>query len=159
MNRADVITALIRAGMFSGPWELDDDVYEPISTAFVVQAWAAWVQSLPPVLQKRIDIGGGNMMTVPNYVPECFDCDNISGQFACFVDLCMARDAVINSKPRGNSAIGRFNFSLGGNPAIRHSRNWFIDYDGNVHVFDAGDCSTPSLTALEKPTISFGESV
>lgn len=159
MTRNDIILSLMRAGMLVGRWELDDDAYEPISAAFVQQAWTAWVQSLPDELKRQLDIGGGKSMTAPRWIPEVYDCDDIALDFGVFLDRCMAVAAVQSGKPRGNSGSGRFDFLLNADPKTGHCRNWFVDYDGNAQVFDAGDCSFPTLTAPERPTVSYGESI
>lgn len=159
MTRNDIILSLMRAGMYAGAWELDDGVYEPISAAFVRQAWGAWVASLPPELIRQIGVGGGKQIAAPKWMEEVFDCDDIALDFGVFLDRCMAVTAVRTGKPRGNSGSGRFDFLLNGDPKTAHCRNWFIDYDGNALVFDAGDCTMFDLSADERLTISFGESI
>lgn len=159
MNRADVIASLASAGLFHGHWEIDDEVYEPVSRAFIQQAWSAWVDSLPAVLRELRDVGGGKTLTFPRYIAEVFDCDNLAQSFATFLDTCMAVDAATNSRPRGNTAAGCFNFLRNGDAATGHCRNWWVDYDGTADVFDAGDGSFPALAPIELPTIFFGESV
>ncbi len=159
MIRADVIAALSRAGMFVGQWQLDDAIYEPISAAFVGQAWDAWVQSLPLPLVRSLEVGGGKTILAPNYQPEAFDCDSIASNFAAFLDLCMARDAVVSHKLRGNTASGRFDYFKNGSDAYGHSRIWFIDYEGTAQAFDPGNRSFAPLTAIELSTIFFGESI
>lgn len=159
MNRFDAINSLGRSDLFHGNWELDDDSFEPISSGFVVACWPVWVESLPDELRERVDIGGGKMQWHPRYIPEVFDCDNIAQDFGVFLNRCMAVDAINTGRPRGNSASGRFNFWREANPAKAHCRNWFIEYDGSAHVFDAGNGQLDGQTSEENKTVFYGESI
>lgn len=159
MNRFDLITALAGSGMYRGAFELDDEVYDPLSIAFVTQAWGAWVESLPPELQIQTDVGGGKTVVVPKWLPEVFDCDNLARDFGAFINRCAAVDAVKLQKPRGNVAAGKYNFWRNGDPAQAHARVWFVDYDNNAHSFDPGDGLLDGLSLAEKLTIFGGESV
>ena len=157
MNRNAVVLALMRAGLYSGAWVLDDDDYDPVSSGFVAQAWEAWVESLPPELRTQADAGGSKTITVPKWSAEVWDCDNLAADFAVFLSRCMAVDAVKTGKPRGNFAGGRLNFSP--TPTTGHCVNWFCDYDGNAHVFDAGNCTLDGLTPTQRLSISAGETI
>lgn len=157
MTRNDVVTALIKAGLFGGDWHLEDDRYDPVSPDFVAAAAAEWVRTLPDELKERRDIGGGAMRFFPRWLPEVFDCDNLGRDFAVFLDRCMAVDAVKRGVPRGNSASGVVAFSpdSGG----RHLVNWMVSPDGTVRTFDAGVLDWCPFTATEKASISDGNSI
>lgn len=159
MTRPDLIASLASAGLYRGAWTLDDAVYDPVSAAFVTQAWEAWVASLPVELRSMVQVGGGKSIAAPLWLSEVFDCDNLAVDFSVFLTRCMAVDAVKLKKPRGNFAGGRFNFFLNGNPATAHCRNWFMDYDGAVHVFDAGNCQLDGMTKAEIESIYAGETI
>lgn len=157
MTRNEAIVSLINAGYFHGHWNLDDDRYDGISTAFVRQAFDDWVHSLPMVLRTLRDLGGGKTRVTPAFLPEVFDCDNHTRSFANFIDEASAVDAATRKIARGNPAFGKFNFVLdGGTP---HARNWMIDHGGFVLTFDpgAGDFTTQSES--EVASIMGGESV
>lgn len=148
----------MRTNLFKGAWGLDDDRYDTMSGEFVVEAWAAWVASLPEELTEMVEIGGGKSMRCPKWIPEAFDCDNIARDFAVFLDRCMAVHAIRTKQERGNAAAGKFNFSLGGDETKGHAANWFIDHDLVARVFDAARCTIRNLTAAEIPTVVGGES-
>lgn len=149
--------ALATAKLYRGMWSLDDEVYDPLSRAFVQLAHADWVASLPPVLRTMRDVGGGKTIAVPRYIPEVFDCDNIARSFANYIDEACAVDAATRRVVRGNPAFGKFNFTA--DVLGRHARNWHLDYDGVAHVFDAGlgDYTPPSEPELA--TVDQGESI
>lgn len=159
MTRSELITAIAAHGLFSGRWELDDNAYDCMSAAFVAQAWERWVVSLPDVLKASLHVGGGKEIAAPFYIAEVFDCDNAAKQFANFLDLCMAADAATRKVARGNAASGFLKFSVGGDANLGHALCWFCDYDGVIHTFEPQNGSLRPLTADEKQTITFGESV
>jgi hypothetical protein len=156
MTRNDVILALMRANLFKGDWTLDDDSYDTMSADFIVEAWSAWVATLPDELTEVVEMGGGKSMRCPQWIAEVYDCDNIARDFAIFLDRCMAVDAIRTQRERGNAAGGCFAFSRDG--TARHMANWFVDHDSIARVFDAARCVIRSLTVAEIPTVTAGES-
>lgn len=157
MTRADAIASLARAGLYRGQWALDDDTYDPVSAAFIVQAGSDFPSFLPAELRTPVSIGGGKTVETVLWLPEVFDCDNIARAFGVFIDICMARDAVTMSRARGNIAAGKFNFNP--TPTTGHAANWFIDHEGIAHVFDAARQADPELTITQLATIFSGESI
>lgn len=129
-----------------------------MSPAFVIEAWFAWVDSLPSELVVIRSIGGVSRK-FPKWIPEVFDCDNIARDFGVFLDRCMAVDHAKNGTGRGNAESGLFKFSLNGDPAKRHARTWVIDHDRVARVFDAGDGDFHTLNGAELNSITEGESV
>jgi len=156
VNRVELINCLSRAGYFTGAWNLDDDEYSPVSVAFIDLAHEEWLKSLPPELLTHRDVGGGKTVPASRWIIEAYDCDNIARDFGCFLSRCMAVDAVKRAIGYGNIAAGKFNFMP--KPGFGHAINWFMDYDGCIHNFDAGSGQLDYLTHAQLATISAGES-
>ncbi len=156
MTRADLTIFIIGAKWWQGRWDLDDNTYDTVSTTFVIEAWEAWVESLPSELRIE-ESRGGKMVALPRYIPEVFDCDNAAADFAVFIDRCLAVDAVKTGNKRGNTAGGVINFLRNGTDS--HARNWFLDHDGHLTSFDAGDGYMYALTDIEKASITAGRTL
>lgn len=155
--RNDVILSLMRAGLYRGQPALDDETYEPVSLDFVNGAALAFPSFLPNELCSTLNVGGGKEVAVAKWIAEVFDCDNLARAFGVFLDICMARDAVISGKKRGNIAAGKLNYSP--SPGVGHAVNWFIDYDSVVHVFDVGRLAEVVFTFEQLQTVDNIESM
>lgn len=159
MTRYEVITALSAGGYYRGWWRMDDDLYDPMSKAFVAQAFKDWVASLPPKLRTTRINSAGETIDIPVWILEVYDCDNQNRSFCSFIADAFALDAVTKGLPRGNAASGKFNFLLGGKPDGGHARMWFIDYEGVAHSFDAGLGDFTTESQVEQDAILGGETI
>lgn len=157
MTRNDITLSLMRAGLYSGQWTLDDVAYDTVSADFVAEAAAEFPSFLPPELRTMRDIGGGKMVVAPRWLEESFDCDNIARAFGVYLDICMARDAVLTKRTRGNIAAGKLNFAP--TPTTGHAVNWFIDHEGNAQLIDAANPMPLVLTEAQRQSISAGETI
>lgn len=163
MTRNELTLSLIRAGLYSGAWALDDDTYEPVSREFVAAAMVEFPSFLPPALRTMIDVGGGKMLAAPLWLPEAWDCDNLARAFGVYGGICMANDAVLTKRPRGNIAGGKLNFikkpATAEKPAVGHAINWFVDHEWNVFCVDCATLNVTDLTDVQRASIFAGESI
>lgn len=157
MTRNELTLSLIRAGLYSGAWALDDETYEPVSREFVDAAMVEFPSFLPPELRTMRDIGGGKTLAAPRWLPEVWDCDNLARAFSVYVGICMARDAVLTKRTRGNVAGGLFKFNP--TPTTAHAANWFVGHDGNAFCVDCAILNVLSLTDAQRASIFAGESI
>ena len=158
MERHLVISALVSQGLFNGLWDLDDNAYEPVSRAFILEARTAWVESLPEELVSRVPVGSSSLrVKTVRWLPEVFDCDNIARDFGVYLSRCMAAKAVRENKTLGNVAAGKFNFQP--SPVTAHAVNWFIDHEGFANTYDAGSDKLNDISAALLKTVSSGESI
>lgn len=157
MTRNELTLSLIRAGLYSGAWTLDDDTYEPVSREFVSAAMVEFPRFLPPELRTMIDVGGGKKLAAPLWLPEAWDCDNLARAFGVYLGICLARDAVLTKRTRGNVAAGLLKFNPTHDTA--HAVNWFVDHDGSAHVVDCAALDTAILTDAMRASIFAGESI
>lgn len=123
-----------------------------MSSEFVTAAWKEWVKSLPPEL---VEIVNGQLR--PKHIDEVFDCDNRAKLFAGFIDLCMARDAVIRGIARGNAASGKLNYTRA--DGTDHAVNWFITHEGVARTFEPQIGAFDFVTTEEASSIDEGESI
>lgn len=159
MKQIEVIGALSAAGLFRGPWTLDDLAYEPVSLAFILAAAEKWVNEvLPEECTEMRDIGGGARRKFPKYVPEAGDCDNQGKSFANYLSECEWAKACRTNQPLGNIAAGIVRFVPDGQPQ-GHLVVWCVDYDGKAHVFDPGLMDVRSLSQTEFQSIYGGETI
>jgi hypothetical protein len=157
VTRNELTLSLIRAGLYSGAWALDDDTYEPVSREFVSAAMVEFPSFLPPELRTMRDIGGGKKLAAPRWLPEVWDCDNLARAFSVYVGICMARDAVLTKRTRGNIAGGKLNFCP--TPTTGHAINWFVDHEWNVFCVDCATLNVTDLTDAQRASIFAGESI
>jgi len=157
VTRNELTLSLIRAGLYSGAWALDDDTYEPVSREFVSAAMVEFPSFLPPELRTMLDVGGGKKLAAPRWLPEVWDCDNLARAFGVYLGICLARDAVITRRTRGNVAAGLLKFCP--TPSTAHAINWFVDHDGSAHVVDCATLDFASLTDPQRASIFAGESI
>lgn len=157
MTRNELTLSLIRAGLYSGAWALDDDTYEPVSREFVDAAMIEFPGFLPPELRTMREIGGGKTLAAPRWLPEVWDCDNLARAFGVYVGICMARDAVLTKRTRGNIACGLLKFCP--TPNTAHAANWFVDHEWNAHVVDCATLNVVTLTDAQRASIFAGESI
>lgn len=157
MTRNDLTLSLIRAGLYSGAWALDDDSYEPVSREFVTAAMGEFPSFLPPELRTVREVGGGQRLVLPRWIPEVWDCDNLARAFGVYLGICLARDAVLTKRTRGNVAAGLLKFFP--TPGTGHAVNWFVDHDGSAHVVDCATLDHLTLTPAQHASIFAGESI
>lgn len=156
MTRNELTLSLMRAGLYSGAWALDDDTYEPVSREFVLSACIEFPSFLPVELRTMRDIGG-KTLAAPRWIAEVWDCDNLARAFGTYLGICMARDAVLTRRTRGNVAAGLIKFCP--TPDTAHAVNWFVDHDGSAHVVDCALLDIIHLTDAQRVSIFSGESV
>ena len=70
VTRNDVILSLMRAGLYRGSWDMDDDTYEAVSSDFIERAAMEFPNFLPPELRGTLDVGGGKSVAVAEWLPE-----------------------------------------------------------------------------------------
>lgn len=158
MDRAVVITSLVSRGLFNGIWDLDDMAYEPISSPFVEEARAAWLETLPDELTQMTPVGNsGKSVKTVRWVSEVFDCDNIARDFGVYLSRCMAAKAVREGSKLGNVAAGKINFQP--SAVTGHAVNWFVDHDGYTNVYDAGSGTLNGIPPAQLATVSSGETI
>lgn len=157
MTRNELTLSLIRAGLYSGAWALDDDTYEPVSLEFVEAAMLGFPSFLPTELRTVLDVGGGKRLAAPRWLPEAWDCDNLARAFGVYLGICLARDAVLTKRTRGNVAAGLLKFRP--TPDTAHAANWFVDHDGSAHVVDCATLDFANLTDAQHASIFAGESI
>lgn len=156
MTRAELLSCLIAAKWPVMP-RLLDDVYDPLSLAFVEEAWTAAVAALPPALQTRVDLGNGVVVTQPRYIPGVFNCNKQSRWLAVFVDIFCANDAATKGTTRNSPALGPLSYLIGGKPANGHDIDWFVDYTGAVHYFEKQTGNEVTLSSVEVASFFFEE--
>lgn len=160
MNQAAVTRALIIAGLFRGPWALDDELYETVSPAFVEQAAVQCVDKwLPLECTELRDIGGGKTARFPKWVKQGGDCDNSGKVFSSFLSLCQWAKAATATDVTGNIAAGFLRFVPDDAGGAGHLVSWFIDHAEIAHVFDFGLMALRSLSPAELKSIYGGETV
>jgi hypothetical protein len=157
MTRNELTLCLMRGGIYSGAWALDDDNYEPVSREFVLSACMEFPSFLPPELRTMRDIGGGKTVPAPRWITEVWDCDNLARAFGVYLGICMARDAVLTKRTRGNIASGLIKFCP--TPDTSHAANWFVDHDGSAHIVDCATLNFVTFTDAQRASIFSGESI
>lgn len=157
MTRNELTLSLIRAGLHTGAWALDDDTYEPVSREFVNAAMIEFPSFLPIELRTMRDVGGNKSIPAPRWIAEVWDCDNLARAFGTYLGICFARDAVLTKRTRGNVAAGLLKFCP--TPSTAHAVNWFVDHAGSAHIVDCATLNIAPLTAEQRASIFAGESI
>jgi len=138
-----------------------DASYDPLSPAFVRDAWVAWVASLPARLTHVVPLSGGRSELRPLWIAEVLDCDDHVRLFSAFVATCCALDAQTTGRKRTGTALGPFLYTAIPKPgnlrAGRHAAIWFADYDYRIRFFEPADGVEITLLPEELAAITEGE--
>lgn len=164
MTRDALKSLLLNAGLPAGLWQLPDKEYEPVSDAFVLKNWAAWVAARPDELTEITTIKG-YARRCPKWLPESGDCDNLAIGSMAWADTGNALAAEKRKQKRGGLAYGTLfyvagparadNFGVSGGHAI----NWYVRHSLEVMFFEPGVGEIVNLTQVERSSAWFGIAV
>lgn len=149
--------ALYAKGVPAHFWRWKDDTFDGLSAPWVLEAWVAWVRSLPVELTHMVQVGGDKTERRPLWQPESYDCDNHGLCFTAYIVQCCAVDAIRTGRTRTGTALGWIDYTA--RSARRHGRHaaiWFSDPDGAIHFFEPADGDLITLSDSERASITEG---
>lgn len=162
LTQQQTIQTLQAAGVYRPSWSVVDTSYTTLDRHQVVNVyWPAWVESLPPELVERVQIGGGKTIARPLWIANVFDCDDHTADFAVYVRRCCAAYAAKNLMQRGGTPLGSMSYIAVPKPGNRreggHDAVVFIDHDGRVNWFEPADGSLIDPLPIEVASVWEGD--